>query len=112
MLPLGNSFGIDVNGKALLIGGGCGVAPLFYLAKCLSEKKIEMDILFGAASIDDVSLLSEMKKFGKVFITTEDGSLGEKGLVTAHSILKDVKSYTKIFCCGPRTYDESCCIAC
>jgi len=101
MLPLGNSFGVDIKGKALLVGGGCGVAPLYYLAKRLYEKNIEMDILIGAAGKSDVSLISEMEKFGRVHVTTEDGSIGEKGLVTAHSILNNISLYAKIFCCGP-----------
>ena len=101
MLPLGNTFGLDLTGKALLVGGGCGVAPLFFLAKCLHEKNIALDILFGACRKEDISLVNEMEKFGNVHVTTEDGSMGEKGLVTAHTVLKDISSYSKIFCCGP-----------
>jgi dihydroorotate dehydrogenase electron transfer subunit len=102
MLPLGNSFGLDVKGKALLVGGGCGIAPMFYLAKCLASRKIEMDILLGAKSKEELSLIKELRKFGNVNITTEDGSEGEKGLVTNHSVFKDIKNkYSKIYCCGP-----------
>lgn len=102
MLPLGNSFGLDVKGKVLLIGGGCGMAPLFYLAKSLYAKKIEIDILIGAKNKEDISLVDELKKFGNIYITTEDGSEGEKGLATEHSLFENIKNqYSKIFCCGP-----------
>jgi dihydroorotate dehydrogenase electron transfer subunit len=102
MLPLGNSFGLDVKGKALLVGGGCGIAPMFYLAKSLAAKNMEMDILVGAKSKEELSLTKELKQFGTVHITTEDGTEGEKGLVTQHSLFKNSRnSYSKIYCCGP-----------
>jgi len=102
MFPLGNSFGLDIKGKALLVGGGCGAAPLFYLAKYLSDKKVEVEILLGARSKDELSLVEELMKFGNVHITTEDGSLGEKGLATEHSVFKNIKNkFSKIICCGP-----------
>ena len=102
MLPLGNSFGLDVKGKALLVGGGCGLAPLVHLAKCLHEKKTAMDILVGAGSKNDIFFVDELEKSGGVFITTEDGTEGEKGLVTEHSVLKKLSlEYSKLFCCGP-----------
>jgi len=101
MFPLGNGFGLDVIGKVLLVGGGCGVAPLYYLAKALHQNKIEIDILIGAKSSDDISYIDSLKKFGNIFTTTEDGSHGEKGFATQHSVMKNLKGYSKIFCCGP-----------
>ena len=104
MLPLGNSFGIDAKGKSLLVGGGCGIAPLFYLAKCLHKGKNDLDILMGAGSKNDIALADELKNFGNLYITTEDGTEGEKGLVTDHSIFQELSSaYSKIFCCGPES---------
>ena len=102
MFPLGNTFGLDIKGKALLVGGGCGAAPLFYLAKYLSDKKTEVEILIGARSKNDLSLIEELKEFGNVHITTEDGSCGEKGLATQHSVFKNIENkFSKIICCGP-----------
>ena len=45
--------------------------------------------------------LDEFQRFGKVYITTEDGSLGEKGYVTNHTILKEVR-FDQIYTCGPK----------
>lgn len=107
MFPLGNSFGTDVSGRVLLVGGGCGVAPLFYLAKVLHQNKIDIDILIGAKTSDDISYLDTLKKFGNVFTTTEDGSHGEKGFATQHSIIEKLSNYTKIYCCGPEPMMKS-----
>jgi dihydroorotate dehydrogenase electron transfer subunit len=57
--------------------------------------------LFGARNAEGIHLLEEFKKLGTVEIITDDGSLGEKGLITAHSIFNRIGEYDKIFVCGP-----------
>ena len=99
--PLGNQFSFITCQNPLLIGGGCGVAPLLYLARKMSEKGIKPDILIGARSSKNVFLLEKYAAFGNVVIITQDGSLGEKGLVTEHSLFQNIKKYDKIFVCGP-----------
>ncbi len=85
-----------------MIGGGCGVAPLMFLAQSLCMDKQNVTILIGGRKKHDLFEIDEYRKCGEVLITTEDGSEGEKGLVTEHSILKKEKlPYSKIFCCGP-----------
>jgi dihydroorotate dehydrogenase electron transfer subunit len=70
----------------------------------LHKGKNELDILMGARSKNDITLVNELKKFGDVYITTEDGTDGEKGMVTDHSIFQELSStYSKIFCCGPES---------
>lgn len=99
--PLGNSFSIPgLKEKVLLVGGGCGIAPLLYLGKWLKSISITPDILLGFRNSERIIEYDEYLKIGKVFLTTEDGSKGEKGFVTAHSILSTLK-YDKIYCCGP-----------
>ena len=98
--PLGNSFSIpSTPQKVLLIGGGVGVAPLLMLGEALKKKSIEPIFLLGARSKNDLLELDEFAKYGKVYTTTEDGSHGEKGFVTHHSILKE--QFDKIYTCGP-----------
>lgn len=100
--PLGNGFGTSFEGEALLIGGGCGVAPLLFLAKTLKSLGKNVHILIGARSKDDISETEEYQKYGKLYLCTEDGTAGQKGLVTQHSILIDAENkFGKIFCCGP-----------
>ena len=99
--PLGNFFtSPQKNEKILLVGGGCGIAPLLYLGKHLKSVGYNIDILLGFRNIDRIIEYEEYTKVGKVFITTEDGSKGEKGFVTSHSVLTMVK-YDRIYCCGP-----------
>lgn len=99
--PLGNSFSLpESDEKVLLIGGGCGIAPLLYLGKYLKSNSCSPDILLGFRNRERIIEIEEYTKIGKVFLTTEDGSEGEKGYVTNHSILETAK-YDRIYCCGP-----------
>jgi len=100
--PLGNSFGLPsgIEDKVLLVGGGCGIAPLLFLGKHLKTNGYDPDVLLGFRTKERVLEVEEYLKIGKVYITTEDGSVGEKGFVTDHSILK-AGGYKKIYCCGP-----------
>ena len=99
--PLGNSFCLPaLNEKVLLIGGGCGIAPLLFLGKYLKSNGYIPDILLGFRNKERIIEFEEYLKIGNVFITTEDGSHGEKGNVTTHSILS-TDQYKKIYCCGP-----------
>lgn len=100
LLPLGNGFSMpDKADKPLLIGGGVGVAPLLYFGKEMSRNGITPSFLIGARSKPDLLRIDSFAKVGPTFITTEDGSDGEKGFVTNHSALND--EWTKIYCCGP-----------
>lgn len=100
ILPLGNSFAIpNKRGKFLLIGGGVGIAPLLYLAKVLKTKGFSPTVLIGMRSASDIVLQEEFEKYATVYYTTEDGSFGEKGYPTQHSILQT--HFNRIFCCGP-----------
>ncbi|MCD6112819.1 MAG: dihydroorotate dehydrogenase electron transfer subunit [Bacteroidales bacterium] len=103
--PLGNSFSIpDKKEKVLLVGGGCGSAPLLFLAKYLFNKNIIPYILIGGKSENDILKIENFGEYGNVFITTEDGSLGFKGIVTEHPLLKkevEKHNISKIYTCGP-----------
>lgn len=106
MLSLGNGFSIPATGNTsantfspLLVGGGVGVAPLLYLGKCMVDAGIRPSFLLAAKSKGDLLLLDEFKKFGDVYLSTDDGSAGTKGLVTANPALKE--RWSRIYCCGP-----------
>jgi dihydroorotate dehydrogenase electron transfer subunit len=99
--PLGNSFSLPAKDeKILLIGGGCGVAPLLFLGKYLKSKGFNPDILLGFRNSERIIEYDEYLKIGKVFLTTEDGSRGEKGFVTDHKVLSSLE-YDRVCCCGP-----------
>lgn len=99
--PLGNSFTLPAKGaRTLLVGGGCGIAPLLYLGRYLKSQGIIPDILLGFRNRDRILEYNDYEVIGNVFLTTEDGSAGEKAFVTSHSLLGKA-SYDKVFCCGP-----------
>lgn len=118
VLPLGNGFSLksEVGGlksevgsqpsalnpqpSYLLVGGGVGVAPLLYLGKTLKEQGVEPTFLLGARTAKDLLMLDEFRRYGRVFVTTEDGSEGEKGFVTQHSLLRQER-FAMIQTCGP-----------
>ncbi|GAK35330.1 MAG: dihydroorotate dehydrogenase electron transfer subunit [Bacteroides graminisolvens] len=103
ILPLGNSFTMPENAseRLLLVGGGVGTAPMLFLGEQLSKKGFTPNFLLGARSQNDLLQLDEFTQYGNVFTTTEDGSMGEKGYVTQHSLLS-TQPFNKIYTCGPK----------
>lgn len=103
VLPLGNGFTMPktANERILLVGGGVGVAPLLYFGKCIKAVGAEPVFLLGARSAKDLLELEAFEAVGTVHITTEDGSAGEKGFVTNHSILQRER-FNLISTCGPK----------
>ncbi|MBU0766149.1 MAG: dihydroorotate dehydrogenase electron transfer subunit [Bacteroidetes bacterium] len=102
MFPLGRPFSINGTGNYLLVGGGCGVAPLLFLAKRLNEKGLPPAILIGGKTSEDIPEQEKYEEAGRLFITTEDGSLGEHGLVIQHSLLTSSgEKFDRIYTCGP-----------
>ena len=86
--------------RVLLVGGGVGVAPILYQGTHVLSQGGTPVFLLGARSSNDVLEMELFKKFGEVYVTTEDGSLGEKGYVTQHSILQS-EHFDFIQTCGP-----------
>jgi len=105
--PLGNSFSLPSGkDKILLVGGGCGIAPLLFLGKYLKSNGFVPDILLGFRNKERIIEFEEYLTTGNVFVTTEDGSMGEKGYVTTHSVFSSNR-YGRIYCCGPDTMMKS-----
>ena len=102
LLPLGNGFTMPQKPeeRILLVGGGVGVAPLLYMGAEMAEKGCQPTFLLGARTAKDLLMLDEFRKYGRVCITTEDGSEGEKGFVTNHSLLHK-EQFDRIATCGP-----------
>ena len=96
---LGNGYDLSASGeKPLLIGGGVGVPPLYYLAKCLRKSGKQVSVALGFNRKEDVFFTREFEALGaKVYLATADGSSGEKGFVTG--VLPEEYSY--FYACGP-----------
>lgn len=103
VLPLGNGFTMaeHPDERILLVGGGVGVAPLLYFGERLKAMGAVPTFLLGARSASDLLMLDRFQSIGNVAVTTEDGSMGEKGFVTNHSILQHA-SFDRISTCGPK----------
>ena len=103
VLPLGNGFTMpqSADERLLLVGGGVGVAPLLYMGAEMQQQGCEPTFLLGARSQKDLLMLDEFRKYGRVLVTTEDGSEGERGFVTNHSILAK-EQFMRIATCGPK----------
>lgn len=102
--PLGNGFPLNEVGKgdtALLVGGGIGVPPLYYLSKQLVKKGINVIHVLG---FQDKSVMFYEEKFqalGTTFIATVDGSYGTKGFVTDVITQQNIQ-FDCLFACGPK----------
>ena len=104
VLPLGNGYSLPQDAsvvKPLLVGGGVGTAPMLMLGSTLAKMGCKPTFLLGARSANDLLQLDEFQKLGDVYMTTEDGSMGEKGYVTMHSVLNEQK-FDRIYTCGPK----------
>jgi dihydroorotate dehydrogenase electron transfer subunit len=100
--PLGQGFRITGE-RLLLAGGGYGVAPLLFLTRKAVSQGCQVEVCIGARTAHDVLLVSDFEQLGvTVRVTTEDGSLGERGLVT-HAVERAMGAeHPDLLCaCGP-----------
>lgn len=94
MGPLGSSFNTNLRGNVALISGGIGIAPLVFLAKSL---KANIDFYCGFK--DEVYYMDKIRKYSRaVYISTESGSVGYRGLITE---IFNPALYDIAFSCGP-----------
>ncbi len=102
--PLGLPFPVPRDPvSCLLVGGGYGSAPLFPLAARLRSRDCQVDFLLGAASADRVFGALTARRTGRTAaVTTEDGSMGIRGLVTDRltQIIHEARTDV-IYACGP-----------
>ena len=97
---LGNGYDLSKSGdKPLLIGGGAGVPPMYYLARKLVAEGKKPTVILGFGKADEVFFKEEFEALGlTVLVTTVDGSYGIKGFVTDAMAGLD---YTYFYTCGP-----------
>lgn len=109
LAPLGNSFGRPEEGRRpILVAGGVGVAPMIFLAERMAAEGLDPLFLYGARGADDLPLHERISQACNLEITTEDGSVGEKGLITAplERALADDPNCA-IYSCGPHPMLEA-----
>jgi dihydroorotate dehydrogenase electron transfer subunit len=102
--PLGKGFDIVGDaGEKILVGGGVGLAPLYYLAGKLA-KTSRVHLFAGGRNRDDILCITEFERLGiETYVATDDGTLGEQGFVTEvlERYVANNPSGKTIFACGP-----------
>jgi dihydroorotate dehydrogenase electron transfer subunit len=102
--PLGRAFDPpETPAGCLLVGGGYGTAPLFFLATELRARRCRVDFVIGAATAGRLLDAMEAERLGhSLTVTTDDGSAGRRGLVT--DPLPELLAGTgaeRVYACGP-----------
>lgn len=103
--PLGHGFSLDLEPRSTsaLVGGGRGIAPMYFLADTLQKMGITTLVYYGGATKADLPLRERFETQGfPLRCSTEDGSFGFKGLIT-DCLTQDLKTQAidRIFACGP-----------
>jgi dihydroorotate dehydrogenase electron transfer subunit len=100
LTELGNGYDLSKSGaNPLLIGGGVGIPPMYYLAKKLIEEGKKVTVILGFNTKAEIFYEEKFKNLGaSVFVTTADGSYGSKGFVTDKMADLD---YSYFYTCGP-----------
>jgi dihydroorotate dehydrogenase electron transfer subunit len=102
--PLGRPFVLPKEPvSTVLVGGGYGSAPLFMLAEQLRERGCRVDVILGAATEEKLFGALELKRLASTLtITTDDGSLGQRGRVTdVLGSLMQANDTAVVYACGP-----------
>lgn len=100
---LGNGYNLDkAGGRPLLVGGGVGVPPLYYLTKQLRAKGKQVQVILGFNTREEVFFEDEFRQLGcDVKVTTADGSYGIKGFVTNALPSEGEPEGSYYYACGP-----------
>ncbi|WP_245705153.1 dihydroorotate dehydrogenase electron transfer subunit [Alteribacillus persepolensis] len=101
--PLGNGFSLsDINQEqtALIVGGGVGVPPLYGLARELARKGVHVETVLGFSDAEALFYEDAFKETGNVYVSTVDGSAGQKGFVTDVIDQEDL-AFDRLYACGP-----------
>jgi dihydroorotate dehydrogenase electron transfer subunit len=108
--PLGQGFTLaKPQGALLLLGGGYGVAPIYFLAERALARGYEVSMVIGARTSADVVFADRFGSLGvQVVVATDDGSLGQQGLATdAAKRLLEQADCQAFYACGPEPMLEA-----
>lgn len=103
LAPLGNGFNLSPAGQnPLLIGGGIGIAPLYWLGRLLIEEGKSPTIVLGFNAKAEISWEKEFRNLTPdIVVSTACGDYGVKGFVTDTEPLKNARNHSYYFACGP-----------
>jgi len=100
--PYGHGFQL-MGRRPLLIGGGCGVAPLALLSRQLAESVEDLSVIVGASTASRLMLVERFRALGcRVRLATDDGSAGHRGTVVEAALpVIDSGTVDAVYACGP-----------
>ena len=104
--PLGHGFALDSvqsGQRALLVGGGVGIPPLYLLGRRLVERGVQVQFRLGFRSRNDIFWADEFSQLGEVLISTDDGSVGTRGTVAQIAETDAARRFVPdiVQACGP-----------
>ena len=104
--PLGQPYTVVASpSEAWMVAGGVGLAPFATLAEALAAARTPTTLFYGARSTEELFYLDFFERLGvELVLTTEDGSRGERGRVTApldRALAGRVPGSTMVYACGP-----------
>ena len=108
--PQGRGFQVSAEMRnrtelACLVAGGVGIAPLYLLAQSLLVQNVKPVLFYGGARVADLVLREYFERLGiEIVYTTEDGSFGERGVVTqpvARFLTANNHRNIRVYACGP-----------
>jgi dihydroorotate dehydrogenase electron transfer subunit len=106
--PYGTSFDISNAKRILLVAGGTGIIPLLQIAMESNQKEYKCDIILGAKNVEEILFYDDLKSADcTLCLVTEDGSLGEQGLVVDMIKKSLTGKHDVLMCCGPEPMIKS-----
>lgn len=107
--PLGHGFkgSFAPGSRVLLVGGGVGIAPLYYQLRRLTEEGVAVETVYGSRTAPDSEICRRFEALAPLYICTDDGSAGLKGFVTDSPALTG-GSYDFVQICGPKPMMAAC----
>lgn len=113
--PFGRPFMVPKGARRLLVvGGGYGAVPLYFLSKRARENGVEVAAVLGARTAADIIYEKQLVAVCReVFVTTDDGSRGKKGTVMAEAErLVESGKYDCVYACGPEMMMHAVAVLC
>jgi len=99
MGPLGNGYQLPTSQKLLLLGGGIGIAPLYFLAQQALKRNCQVKLLHGAVT-KEYLYPHKLPRGVETIIYTEDGTSGKRGMITDY-LSEFINWANQVYACGP-----------
>ncbi len=101
--PYGRGFSLHKDRPALLVSGGSGVGPIYFLATRAVERGIPTTVALGARTADDLLYVEQFRALGvDLVLATDDGTTGHHGYVTDAILQSPISNLqSAVYACGP-----------